>query len=136
MTEPIISPWFIYWITRIDNIKCFLELFPLLFMVIVILIATLKVFIGEFGDYGEGKENLRKYVKKVLKVGIITIPLAVMLNLFIPSTKVLATMYVADKLTVSNIQMVGETADKVVDKAVEKVIKVIEATKEGKRNNA
>ena len=41
-------------------------------------------------------------------------------------------MYVADKLTVSNIQMVGETADKVVDKAVEKVIKVIEATKEGK----
>lgn len=133
MTEPIISPWFIYWITRIDNIKCFLELFPLLFMVIVILIATLKVFIGEFGDYGEGKENLRKYVKKVLKVGMITIPLAVMLNFFIPSTKVLATMYVADKLTVSNIQMVGETADKVVDKAVEKVIKVIEATKEGKK---
>ena len=133
MTDPIISPWFIYLITRIDNIKCFLELFPLLFMVIVILIATLKVFIGEFGDYGEGKENLRKYVKKVLKVGMITIPLAVMLNLFIPSTKVLATMYVADKLTVSNIQMVGETADKVVDKAVEKVIKVIEATKEGKK---
>ena len=133
MTDPIISPWFIYWITRIDNIKCFLELFPLLFMVIVILIATLKVFIGEFGDYGEGKENLRKYVKKVLKVGMITIPLAVMLNLFIPNTKVLTAMYVADKLTVSNIQMVGETADKVVDKAVEKVIKVIEATKEGKK---
>ena len=43
------------------------------------------------------------------------------------------TMYVADKLTVSNIQMVGETADKVVDKAVEKVIKVIEVTKEGKK---
>ena len=69
----------------------------------------------------------------MVKVGIITLPLAIMLNLFIPSTKVLATMYVADKLTVSNIQMVGETADKVVDKAVEKVIKVIEATKEGKK---
>ena len=133
MTDPIISPWFIYWITRIDNIKCFLELFPLLFMIVVILIAMLKGFTGEFDDYGEGKENSRKYVKKVLKVGMITIPLAVTLNLFIPSTKVLATMYVADKLTVSNIQMVGETADKVVDKAVEKVIKVIEATKEGKK---
>ena len=116
MTDPIISPWFIYWITRIDNIKCFLELFPLLFMIVVILIAMLKGFTGEFDDYGEGKENSRKYVKKVLKVGIITLPLAIMLNLFIPSTKVLATMYVADKLTVSNIQMVGETADKVVDK--------------------
>ena len=133
MNDPIISPWFIYWITRIDNIKCFLELFPLLFMIVVILITMLKVFTGEFDDYDEGKENLRKYVKKVLKVGIITLPLAIMLNLFIPSTKVLATMYVADKLTVSNIQMVGETADKVVDKAVEKVIKVIEATKEGKK---
>ena len=133
MNDTIISPWFIYWITRIDNIKCFLELFPLLFMLVVILIAMLKVFTGEFDDYGEGKENSRKYVKKVLKVGIITLPLAIILNLFIPSTKVLATMYVADKLTVSNIQMVGETADKVVDKAVEKIIKVIEATKEKKK---
>ena len=133
MTDPIISPWFIYLITRVDNIKCFLELFPLLFMAVTILSATLKGFTGEFADYGEGKENARKYVKKVLKVGIITLPLAIMLNLFIPSTKVLATMYVADKLTISNIQMVGETADKVVDKAVEKVIKVIEATKEGKK---
>ena len=132
MTDPIISPWFIYWITRIDNIKCFLELFPLLFMAVVILIAVLKGFTGEFDDYGEGKENSRKYVKKVLKVGIITLPLAIILNLFIPSTKVLATMYVADKLTVSNIQMVGETADKVVDKAVEKVIQAIEATTERK----
>lgn len=133
MTDPIISPWFIYLITRVDNIKCFLELFPLLFMSVTILILMLKWFIGEFDDYGEGKENARKYVKKVLKVGIITLPLTIMLNLFIPSTKVLTTMYVADKLTVSNIQMVGETADKVVDKAVEKVIKIIEATKDVKK---
>ena len=133
MNDTIISPWFIYWATRIDNIKCFLGIFPLLFMIVVILITMLKVFTGEFDDYGEGKENSRKYVKKVLKVGIITLPLTIMLNLFIPDTKVLTAMYVADKLTVSNIQMVGETADKVVDKAVEKVIKVIEATKEGKK---
>ena len=86
------------------------------------------MFIGEFDVYDSGK----KFANKVLKVGMITIPLALMLNLFIPDTRTLATMYVADKLTVSNIQMVGETADKVVDKAVEKVIKVIEATKERK----
>lgn len=134
MTDPIISPWFIYFITRIDSIKCFLGMFPLIFMAVTFLIMILKGFAGEFDAYSvAGKENSRKYVKKVLKVGMITIPLAAMLNLFIPSTKVLATMYVADKLTVSNIQMVGETADKVVDKAVEKVIKVIEATKEGKK---
>lgn len=133
MTDPIISPWFIYWITRIDNIKCFLDLFPLLFMFVVILIAMLKLFTEEFEDYEEGKERASRYVRNVIKVGLITIPLTIILNLFIPSTKVLATMYVADKLTVSNIQMVGETADKVIDKAVEKVIKVIEATKEGKK---
>ena len=128
MNDPIISPWFIYWITRIDSIKCFLAMFPLLFLTFVLLIALLKVFIGEFDVYDSGK----KFANKVLKVGMITIPLALILNLFLPDTRTLATMYVADKLTVSNIQMVGETADKVVDKAVEKVIKVIEATKEGK----
>ena len=133
MTDPIISPWFIYWITRIDSIKCFLATFPLLFLAFVLLIGLFKMFTGEFNDYGSGEENVRKFVNKTLKVGMITIPLALILNLFLPDTRTLATMYVADKLTVSNIQMVGETADKVVDKAVEKVIKVIEATKEGKR---
>ena len=132
MNDPIISPWFIYWITRIDSIKCFLAMSPLLFLTFVLLVALFKGFIGEFDDYDSGKENARKFVNKVLKVGMITIPLALILNLFLPDTRTLATMYVADKLTVSNIQMVGETADKVVDKAVEKVIKVIEATKEGK----
>ena len=43
-------------------------------------------------------------------------------------------MYVANKLTISNVQMVGETADKVVDKAVETIIKIIDATKEEKKN--
>ena len=133
MNDPIISPWFIYWITRIDNIKCFLSLFPLMFLFSVIIIAFMKSITREFEDYGEGRERAVCYFRKVIKVGLITIPLTIILNLFIPSTKVLATMYVADKLTVSNIQMVGETADKVVDKAVEKVIKVIEATKEGKK---
>ena len=133
MADPIISPWFIYWITRIDNIKCFLSLFPLMFLFSVIIIAFMKSITREFEDYGEGRERAACYFRKVIKVGLITIPLTIILNLFIPSTKVLATMYVADKLTVSNIQMVGETADKVVDKAVEKVIKVIEATKEGKK---
>ena len=133
MTDPIISPWFIYLITRIDNIKWFLSMFPLMFLFSVIIIAFMKMIIGEFEDYGEGRERAACYFRKVIKVGLITIPLTIILNLFIPSTKVLATMYVADKLTVSNIQMVGETADKVVDKAVEKIIKVIEATKEKKK---
>ena len=132
MTDPIISPWFIYLITRVDNIKCFLSLFPLMFLFSVVIIAFMKSIAGDFEDYGEGNERAACYFIKVIMVGVITIPLTIILNLFIPSTKVLATMYVADKLTVSNIQMVGETADKVVDKAVEKVIKVIEATKEKK----
>ena len=133
MNDPIISPWFIYLIIRIDNIKCFLSLFPLMFLFSALLIAFMKAIAGDFEDYEEGKERASRYVRNVIKVGLITIPSAIILNLFIPSTKVLATMYVADKLTISNIQMVGETADKVVDKAVEKVIKVIEATKEGKK---
>ena len=133
MNDPIISPWFIYLITRIDNIKWFLSMFPLMFLFSVIIIAFMKSITREFEDYEEGRERAACYFRKVIKVGLITIPLTIILNLFIPSTKVLATMYVADKLTVSNIQMVGETADKVVDKAVEKIIKVIEATKEKKK---
>lgn len=133
MTDPIISPWIIYWFTRIDSIKCFLQVFPLLFFLGAILVGILKGLVGEYDDYEYGEKNARRYVNKAIKYGLITIPLAIILNLFTPDTKTLATMYVANKLTISNVQMVGETADKVVDKAVEKIIKIIDATKEEKK---
>lgn len=133
MTDPIISPWVIYWFTRIDSIKCFLELYPLMFVLITAMAGLIKTLAGDFDVYDEGRERARQYVNKVVKVGFITIPIVLTLNLFVPDTKTLATMYVADKFTISNVQMVGETADKVVDKAVEKIIKIIDATKEEKK---
>lgn len=133
MTEPIISPWAIYWITRIDSIKCFLQVFPLLFFAGAIIVVLLKGLVGEFNDYENGEKNMERCASRTIKYGLITIPLSIILNLFTPDTKTLATMYVANKLTISNVQMVGETADKVVDKAVEKIIKIIEATKGEKK---
>lgn len=133
MTDPIISPWIIYWITLIDKIKFFLVLFPIIFALSSNAIYFLKETAGDFADYEHGEADASQYLHKVLKYGLITIPLSIMLDIFIPDTKTLVTMYVADKFTISNVQMVGETADKVVDKAVEKVIKVIEVAK-GEKN--
>ena len=81
MNDPIISPWFIYLITRIDNIKCFLSLFPLMFLFSALLIAFMKTIAGDFEDYEEGKERASRYVRNVIKVGLITIPLTIILNL-------------------------------------------------------
>ena len=68
MTDPIISPWFIYLITLVDNIKWFLSMFPLMFLFSVIIIAFMKMIVGEFEDYGEGRERAACYFRKVIKV--------------------------------------------------------------------
>ena len=67
MTDPIISPWVIYWITRIDSIKDFLQVFPLLFFFGAVFVGLLKGLVGEYEDYEDGTKNVGRYVNKTIK---------------------------------------------------------------------
>ena len=122
MNEQIISPWLIYWAGRIDMIQgicCIVGLFVTIYAVFVAL-AAMTAF-----------DNNDKDVK-VAKIIVCTALILDMLGAFLPTEKEIYAMYAAEHITPANIKATGEFADKAVDKLIEKILKISEATKEGK----
>ena len=103
MNEPIISPWIIYLISRVCAIKI------LLFVTSVSSAIASVMFCAD---------NLEKNAKKACAVFIAS----VVLNVFIPHEETIYKMIIAQHVTPANIQMVGEGAEKAVDKVIEKIL--------------
>lgn len=119
MNEPIISPWLIYWIGRLDIMHGFscvlgfwLTIFTVVLGVMIITNDTDALFFNR--------------VKKLACVTIIVDALA----LFMPTKAEVIAMYTATYITPANIKATEESADKAVDKLIEKILKASEAAKE------
>lgn len=121
MNEPIISPWLIYWIGRLDmihNFSCVLGILLTLFAVIVVIMVIT--------NDDNCDDDLKKFLKKLVCVALIFDALA----LFVPTKTEAIAMYTATYITPANIKATGEFADKAVDKLIEKILKASEAAKE------
>ena len=103
MNEPIINPWIIYLISRVCAIKI------LLYVTSVISAIGAVMFCAN---------NLEKNAKKACIICVASI----VLNVFIPHEETIYKMIVAQHVTPANIQMVGEGAEKAVDKVIEKIL--------------
>ena len=73
--------------------------------------------------------------KKVLRLNACVFGVALVLFAIIPNKEEALAMYAASKVTPANIQVVGESVDKATDKAVEKIIRIIEAAKKEEEKN-
>ena len=104
MNEPIINPWIIYLISRVCAIKCLLY--------VTSIVAFLVAFFASMNEL----ENISP--KKALVVCVVSI----VFNVFIPHEETIYKMIVAQHVTPANIQMVGEGAEKAVDKVIEKIL--------------
>ena len=134
MNEPIISPWLIYWITRIDPLK---SLISYIAMAITVSIIPIILFLAAT----DAKvECTIKYIKRWTIATFIAILFTGTICVFIPSKEVIIAMYAAKQVTPANIQTAGELADKSIDyigskadkasdAAVEKIIRIIDAIK-------
>ena len=120
MSEPIISPWLIYWAGRIDFVQvvcCVVGLF--------VTIYAMFVGLAAMTDFNNDKESI-----KAAKIVVCTALILDMLGIFLPSEKEIYAMYAAQHITPTNLKATGEFADKAVDKLIEKVIKASKAMKE------
>lgn len=116
MNDPIISPWLVYLIGRMEILK-------FVFFAICAIAASAvscSVLSGE------------AIKKKQACIFVISF----LVFCAIPEKQELLEMYTVSKVTPANIQAVGESADKAADKVVEKIIRIIEAAKkEGEKND-
>ena len=125
MNEPIISPWMVYLLSRLDMINCLLAVGTILS--IVSLAITIMIL-------GENYELDSEKGKRVLVRVVCVIVGFATLSVIVPSKQDAIAIYAASKITPANIQAVGESADKAADKVVEKIIRVIDAVKEEKKD--
>lgn len=122
MNDPIISPWLIYLVGRLDTIKGIL-LIALLFSGVIV------------GLWLLGGMRSTEKEKEVLRIDACVFGVALVLFATIPNKEEALAMYAASKVTPANIQVVGESVDKATDKAVEKIIRIIEAAKKEEEKN-
>lgn len=125
MNEPIISPWLIYWIGRLNIIQDFCCIAGFLLTAATIFIGIIKLVDN---DYYSDTANKRFWssLKKLVCVALLFDALAS----FIPTRNEAIAMYVARWITPANIEATGELADKAVDKLIEKISKASKAIKE------
>lgn len=116
MNEPIINPWIFYFIdlsTSISITSTFLAILSIILMVVCF------VAYNETYDQ-ETKDEINRYVKNLGIAFIIFLALAI----FIPSRETCYKMLIASNITKENIITTGEAINEVLDKAVEKIIRI------------
>lgn len=121
MNEPIVSPWLIYWIGRVNILQGISCVFGIFLTVGAILLTIMQLT----DDYKKD-EPFPKLFKVLIGIALMFDTLA----LFVPTKTEIVAMYAARYVTPTNIKATGEFADKAVDKLIEKILKASEAAKE------
>lgn len=121
--KPIISPWTIYFASRVDSLKILAEC-----ILICCIIAICIAFIEGDIDYGSVLTH-KSFMKKCAIVSVIS---AVTL-VITPSTETIYTMAVVNEITPDNIQAVGKTGKDVVDYITDQIDKVVNDKKENEK---
>lgn len=114
MNEPIISPWVVYLITRLDSIRdllcgvVFLSIFfPFVFMLVSELFEP---------------DNADEELKRCVKMAVVAAVTAGVCLTFLPTTKEVIVIYASSKVTLQTMQDTGEAIDKAIDRVVEKIM--------------
>lgn len=105
--EPIVSPWLIYFVSTIENLRGFFGAVTFIVLVTDIIIA-MGIFIE--GDdainvfYNQEEKKIKSISKLLIALSIIC-PLLV---IFIPSKEIIITMYIANMITPDNLNLANE----------------------------
>ena len=121
--KPIISPWLIYFASRVDSLKNFAVI-----ILACCIIAICIAFIEGDIEYGSVLTH-KSFMKKCVIASIIS---AIVL-VITPSTETVYTMVVANEITPDNIRAVGKTGKDVIDYITDQIDKVVNDKEEDKK---
>ena len=120
MTEPIISPWLIYWAGRIGFIQ-------IICCVVGLVVTALAVMaaMAVLTDNYKHDESV-----KALKILVCAAFILDTLAVFLPTKTEIFAMYAAEHITPAAIKATGEFTGKTVDALIEKILKASKTVKE------
>ena len=117
---PIISPWVLYWISILSNLKQFL---------IVGVIVTLGAILGLWMFHGLAYYGDIEKAKKPTKPLVIVTIVLLALLVFIPTTETMYGMLVLEQITAENLNAVQKSSTELIDYLIEKIDTVLEEEK-------
>lgn len=121
--KPIISPWLIYFASRVDYLKIFAGC-----ILVCCMVSILTAFIAGDVEYGSVL-TYKSFMRKCLIASIISSVVLVIT----PSEKTIYTMAVVNEITPNNIQEVSKTGKDIVDYITNQIDKVVNDKKENKK---
>lgn len=120
--KPIINPWIMYIIGLANNISCVFKSFIIFLLTTIIVVATIG-FIKFVENYDNFDEFLEEYhtAVKWFKKGCVSLIIAGIVMILIPSEKTLYSMVVLENVTPNNIEIAGNTGKDVIDYLFDKI---------------
>lgn len=125
MNEPIISPWIFYGIHLANSLSSLPLLLIACFLGWGLCKSVQIISIEDVASEDEIKE-MTVSVNKMVSKWIVAIVTSCCIAIFIPSESTMYKMLVASYITPHNISVTGEVIEKSFDKAVEKIMKVVD----------
>ena len=120
--KPIINPWIMYVIGLANNISLIFTA-VIVFLFVAIIIAAALGFFQFIENYDNFDEFLEEYhtAVKWFKKGCVSLIIAGIVMIFIPSEKTLYSMVVLENVTPNNIEIAGNTGKDVIDYLFDKI---------------
>lgn len=129
--KPIINPWIMYVIGLANNVNYVLITVIIILFAAIIVVTALGIvqFVENYDNFDEFLEEYHTAVKW-FKRGCITLIVAGIVIIFMPSEKTLYSMVVLDNVTPNNIETIGNTGKDVVDYIFDKIDQINEEENE------
>lgn len=121
----IINPWFFYFAGMLDGINVITVLLIIVSACLAIVFAGFKVIsVTYLFDYGIDDDDFKKAKESAnifKKPAVITVSIAIILSVFVPSKETVYKMALARFATEDNVQTVVETIQNGADYIIDKV---------------
>lgn len=120
--KPIINPWIMYVIELVNNIHNIFTSVIILLLITIIVVAIFGFvkFVEDYDNFDEFLEECHTTVKWFKKV-CVSLIIAGIVMIFIPSEKTLYSMVVLENVTPNNIEIAGNTGKDVIDYLFDKI---------------
>jgi len=128
--NPIVSPWIIYLMGIVDNIRdaCIVVL---IFSSMALVVAAVGYYVNLYDEDEKGIEMSKRFIRKSLP----TVVLCILILLFVPARNTIVGMIVAENLTYDRVEKLVDTGagslDAVRQALKQDVIDIIEAIQDG-----
>jgi heme/copper-type cytochrome/quinol oxidase subunit 2 len=132
MNEPIINPWFFYWLATLDKLGIMFTILA----IVSLLITSASTFVGlmEGFFYKSADKNYKRNRKYIIILWLISIIL-LLISIFIPSEKVLYQMFIAKNITYERIDKTIAISKNIKDEIKKDILDIIkEVNKDEKRD--